>query len=478
MSPKVSLREEATLEENRDEQGGVEAGRGTVAGAGGGTRVGERGGVDRCELPAGKAVVEAVSGRGGSGTAAPQRRTGVEPSQAEEVSGEGAALGAEEVRRGAGEAVWSHAGGGAFGSRRWAGGECRDAAAVDAGGRVVEPRAQEKAAPPAARAERAFWGVGAVGWKLSRLAGGARTGAVFDEPGGRRHEHDVLAVARAGNDLGSGGCVASLGRGTRSAAGAVRGLEERVSAGAHRSGAAGRGGATDAVRAHVPGAGDQDYTGELAAGQGACGEESWDATGPADQEDAAARDPHGGGSEPISSPTVSAGSQSAVSSGGGRAAGLPQKGAGPAGAGRHLPAEGRAHDQQRLGGAVRGAFSANRAREPVRARRRESDGVGGARREPEGAVPGSGGEVPRDPGTAAPAPAATGRQRPGSGSSQEVASPSQRPSLEKMETDPVRSGQSCRRRCRRLRKVQTTGLSSAPYSALFSFRIQGTFLIG
>ena len=60
MSPKVRLREEAALEENRDEPGGVEADRGTVAGERRGTEASQRGRVDGGELPAGEAIVEAV----------------------------------------------------------------------------------------------------------------------------------------------------------------------------------------------------------------------------------------------------------------------------------------------------------------------------------------------------------------------------------------------------------------------------------
>ena len=84
----------------------------------------------------------------------------------------------------------------------------------------------------AARAEGALWGVGADGRQFPRLAGGPRPGRLPDEHGGRRHQHDVGAAGRAGNDLG-GGDRCAVDREVRGAAGAVHGLEKRVCAAGH-----------------------------------------------------------------------------------------------------------------------------------------------------------------------------------------------------------------------------------------------------
>src|SRR5437879_5118366 len=60
-----------------------------------------------------------------------------------------------------------------------AAGGCRNAATLDAGGRVVESPA-EAAAPTTARAQGALWGDGADGRQFSPLAGGARPGGLLD----------------------------------------------------------------------------------------------------------------------------------------------------------------------------------------------------------------------------------------------------------------------------------------------------------
>jgi len=75
-------------------------------------------------------------------------------------------------------------GGGTSGLRGRAAGGGRDAAALDAGGRVVEPGAEAAAAPAKARAQGTLWGDGAIGRELSSLAGGARPGRLLDGPGG------------------------------------------------------------------------------------------------------------------------------------------------------------------------------------------------------------------------------------------------------------------------------------------------------
>ena len=62
--------------------------------------------------------------------------------------------------------------------------DARNAATLDAGGRVVESGAEASSPPSAARAQGALWGVGADGRELSRVAGGARPGGLFDRHGG------------------------------------------------------------------------------------------------------------------------------------------------------------------------------------------------------------------------------------------------------------------------------------------------------
>ena len=104
--------------ENRDEPEG--AATGGSAGASEEQRVegggcGEPGGG---ELPAGEAVVEAVSGGRGPRAEASQCGTGERASQAGEVSSAGAGAGAGEVRGRRGRAVWADAGGRALGERR------------------------------------------------------------------------------------------------------------------------------------------------------------------------------------------------------------------------------------------------------------------------------------------------------------------------------------------------------------------------
>src|SRR5271167_1669666 len=150
--------------ENRDEREGV--GESKVAGRGEESGVAGRGRswADAVELPAGEAVVAAVpEGRGG-GAEAWQRGAAIESSVREGVPGKGPGVGAGEVQRGGGRALWSDAGGGAsgLGGRTAAG--CRDAATLDAGGRVVEWGAEEEATPAEARAQGALRRDGADGW--------------------------------------------------------------------------------------------------------------------------------------------------------------------------------------------------------------------------------------------------------------------------------------------------------------------------
>src|SRR6516225_11571826 len=128
---------------------------------------------DACELSAGQAVVEALSRGRRCGPEASRRGASLQPRLSGEVLAAGARSGAGEVRRAGGRTFRADTGGRALGYRRWAAGECRDAAAVDAGSGVVESGAEAAEAPAAPGAQGAFWGTRANGWQLSRLAGGA-----------------------------------------------------------------------------------------------------------------------------------------------------------------------------------------------------------------------------------------------------------------------------------------------------------------
>src|SRR5712692_4306553 len=176
------------IEADSDEQEGV----GTSGSAGAGARQTAAGRGCRStsarELPAGEAAVEAVSGARACGTEAPQRGAALASSSRREVSAESAATGAGEVPQGGGRAVWADAGGRTLGVGGRAEGACRNAAALDVGGGVVESQAEGAAAPSTARAQGAFCRDGADGRKLSRLAGGARPAGLRSGPGQRRTE--------------------------------------------------------------------------------------------------------------------------------------------------------------------------------------------------------------------------------------------------------------------------------------------------
>src|SRR5215470_4316526 len=130
---------------DRDEREGIRKGGGAGAGEERGTGSGGCGPAPARELPASKAVVEALSRGRRGGVATSQRRAAVESRSRYEVSTESAAAGAGEVRWSGGRALRAHAGGGTSGFRRRSEDRCGDAAAVDAGGRIVEPRTQAAA---------------------------------------------------------------------------------------------------------------------------------------------------------------------------------------------------------------------------------------------------------------------------------------------------------------------------------------------
>src|ERR1700730_10160215 len=174
--------------ENRDEPAGTASDRSTFASEekraeGAGCRQ-----YDAGELPAREAVVEAVSGGRGPRAETWQCGTCQRAGKAGEVSSAGAAAGAGEIRGRRGRAIWADVSSRAFGKRRRAADRRGDAAAMDAGGRVVEEATQAETVSPAARATTALWGVGADGRKFSRLVGAAWSGRLPDEHDRRRHQ--------------------------------------------------------------------------------------------------------------------------------------------------------------------------------------------------------------------------------------------------------------------------------------------------
>src|SRR5437773_896868 len=102
---------------DRNEQGGVRKSGSAGAGAEQAAARGGCGATDACELPAGEAVVEALSGGRGHGTEARQRGAIVESRSRCEVQKEGAAAGTGEVRWAGGRAFRTDAGGGTLGVR-------------------------------------------------------------------------------------------------------------------------------------------------------------------------------------------------------------------------------------------------------------------------------------------------------------------------------------------------------------------------
>ena len=299
---------------------------------------------DGGELPTGEAIVEALSGRRSGRSEAPQRGTAFEPRTRVEAPEESAAIGAGEVWRGGGRAVWADTGGGTLGFRGRTEDRCGDVATLDAGGGIVESGAEEEAAPPSTRTQGALWGDGADGRKLSLLAGGAWTRGLLDRHGRRCDEQDVGATGRARDDLGGGGWIAGLDRTLRSAAGALRGLEEPIQAESHAERVAARRGAHNAVWAHVREVGDRADRGQLAAGEGTSGTGSRDTSGPPGEEDATEADQQSRTSECVSGAGLSAGTQREVYEGGGQAGGLSPASAAGDRIGPDFPSGEGAHD--------------------------------------------------------------------------------------------------------------------------------------
>src|SRR5882762_209756 len=139
---KLMTSKEVAVGEDRNERAGANASGGVEPGEGGDTAFGFGGDVVGRELSAGEASRAAVSGGRSKGSEAPERGGRVESCAAHGRASAGVGAGAGEVQRGDRRAVWADAGRGAFGQRRRRDGASRHAAAVDAGRRPLESRAQ------------------------------------------------------------------------------------------------------------------------------------------------------------------------------------------------------------------------------------------------------------------------------------------------------------------------------------------------
>src|SRR2546423_561304 len=367
---------------DRNEQGGVRKSGSAGAGAEQAAARGGCGATDACELPAGEAVVEALSGGRGRGTEARQRGAIVESRSRCEVQKEGAAAGAREVRWAGGRAFRTDAGGGTLGVRGWAEGGCRNAATLDAGGRAVESRAEASAASSSTRAQGTLWGTGANGRQFSPLAGRTWSGGLLDRHGRRRPQHDVGATGGARDDLGGGRWVARLDRTLRSAASVVCGLEESVQAAGHAGRTVARRRADHAVWGHVREVGNRGHRCQFAASEGARGEDARHASGSAGKETAAEANPQSRSRQRVPGAGVFAGTQPAGFAGGGGAGGPSPWGAAGRGIGPDFRAGKRTHDQRGLGGAIRqSVFSTATAESPLHADAGQGVGVRRAARQ-------------------------------------------------------------------------------------------------
>src|SRR5205085_10201665 len=196
MSPNRTSKRRSDWGGDRDEQERVGEGGGAGAGEEQAAAGGGCGAATPLELSAGEAAVEAVSGGRRCGAEASRCGTSVEPRTRGEVSAEGAGAGAGEVQRGGRRAIWTDADNGTLGIGRWREGGGGNAAAVDAGGRVVESGTEEAAAPETARAQGALWRNGAAGRELSPVAGGTWPGRLLDRYGRLRQKHNLGGSGR------------------------------------------------------------------------------------------------------------------------------------------------------------------------------------------------------------------------------------------------------------------------------------------
>src|SRR5579862_1069559 len=184
MSPTLKTSEGGRIGENGDERAGSAASGRT--GAGSCQRVDARGSgrEDGAELPANQAAVEALPETRGGGTGARERGAEIEPGQAAEVAGQGAAADPVAVLRRTKREIRADAGGGASGQRKGNRDWGRHPAAVDAGRRAVEPGKESAGASQPASPPRTFRRTGADGRQLPPVVGRTRARRLFDEPGG------------------------------------------------------------------------------------------------------------------------------------------------------------------------------------------------------------------------------------------------------------------------------------------------------
>src|SRR5208283_3780566 len=154
------------VEEDSDEHEGTSARRGIGTGKESDTstdRCGEDTGV---ELPADEETLETISRRRSERSAAPQCGERIEQREDGSVPAKDFAADPDEVLGNGTEAIWPDAGRGALSGRGWAESGRRDVAALDAGGRIMEPHAETESTPEAESAEGTLWRPGAVGWKF------------------------------------------------------------------------------------------------------------------------------------------------------------------------------------------------------------------------------------------------------------------------------------------------------------------------
>src|ERR1017187_6362694 len=137
MSPKLKTSTRGSwIGKDTDEQTRAEASGSDGASQEWGVEAGRCGLAAESELPTGKEGMGTIPSGGSQGVETPQRRSGIETQEAEEIQGEGAANYSPEVLGGSGGTVRTNAGGGALGERGSAGDSPGDPTAVDVGGRV------------------------------------------------------------------------------------------------------------------------------------------------------------------------------------------------------------------------------------------------------------------------------------------------------------------------------------------------------
>src|SRR5258708_3212595 len=163
MSPADDLQRRSSVEEDSNEQEGIAEGGSAGAGEGGRAGVEGFGRGDEDQLPQREAVVEEISGGGGSGLETRECGAQIEPRSPGQRAPEDPEAGAGKIQRRRADALWTHLGGGAFIQRGPPGSSPGNAASVDAGRGTVEQSTPAQAASEAARAPGALRRTGAVG---------------------------------------------------------------------------------------------------------------------------------------------------------------------------------------------------------------------------------------------------------------------------------------------------------------------------